>query len=53
LYEVALSTEEEEEEEEATFVYAICRSVQHAQLHTATLSRDKVARQSCAIKLQV
>jgi len=26
------------------FMYAICRSVQHAQLQTATLSRDKVVR---------
>jgi len=28
-------------------------NVQHAQLHTATLSRDKVSRQNRAIKLQV
>jgi len=30
------------------FVYAICGSVQHAQLHTATLSRDNVAWQKVA-----
>ena len=34
------------------FLWQSC-SVWHAQLHTATLSRDIVARQSCATKLQV
>jgi len=29
------------------------RSLRHAQLHTATLSRDKVAPQNRAIKSQV
>jgi len=47
-----ISSSESQEATFVSFVYAICRSVQHAPLHTATLSRDKVARQSCAIKLQ-